>query len=140
MRLGIKLLNSDATVNSFRTQSMLRVARGETLDILIQLVDLDQNGLRYVPAAGSTVQINLPRNLQVVGSLTNTRTSVDHSISAPATMPFALDGSVWKVSLSAAQTASDLISTNLQAVVTEAGSVKIATLIQALKIIDGQEF
>lgn len=140
MRLGIKLLNSDASANSLKAIEQIKVAGGETLDILVQLVDLDQAGLRYIPDSAATVRVQMPRLPYAVPDINNTRKTVDNSIDAPATKPFAGDSSIWKISLTADDTANKLVSTAIRVVVTEGTSVKIATLNSAIKKIDGQDF
>lgn len=141
MRLGLRLLNSNAQVNQFSEISQLKIAPGETVDLVFQLIDLDQKGLRYIPAAGATIQVSLPRNVLIQPDPANSdsRISTDYSISRAAALLFAGDASVYKFPLIAADTAT-MTSTNIKVTVTESGNVKIATLTQAIKMIDGQEY
>jgi hypothetical protein len=138
MRLGIKLLNSSATVNQLQEISVLKIARGETADLVFQLVDLDQKGLRYIPAQGATVQISLPRNPDIIPDpgVGYGRVTIDNSINRTAGAAFADDRSIYKLPLLAADT-KNLISTNIKVTVTEGASVKIATFAQAISVEDG---
>jgi len=140
MRLGLKLLNSNSSLNQISEIPFLRLARGETADLMFQIVDLDQKGLRYIPAAGATVKVQIPRSPQILPDPngTNNRITADYSIDQAVSPAFADDKSIYKLPLLATQTAT-MISTNVRVVVTEGSQVKIATLTQAIKIIDNQE-
>lgn len=138
MRLGIKLLNVGATLNQFQYANIIKIARGETLNLTFQLVDLDQNGLRYVPAAGATVQVQLPRSADQIKVDMQHRSVIDSTIDRPAAQAFSQDGSIWTLPLIAADTLS-MVSTLIRVVVVEGPSSKIATLNSAIKIIDGQD-
>lgn len=138
MRLGIKVLNVGASLNSFKQVPFVRIARGETLDLAFQLVDLDQDGLRYIPSAGATVQFQVPRMIDVVVAPNNSRAYVNNTIDRPASQAFSQDPSIWTVSL-ISQDTSTLISNSIRVVLTEGANTKIATLTQAIKVIDGHE-
>ena len=139
MRLGVKLLNVGASANSFKQVDLIRVQRGETLDVVFQLVDLDQDGLRYMPAAGATVQVQILRQISILPADRNQRVTTDPTIDRPADVAFAGDTSIYKLPLIAADTMA-LVSNSIRVVLTEGSNVKIATLSQAIKCIDTQEF
>jgi hypothetical protein len=140
MRLGIKLLNSSATLNQLQEIPLVRIARGEVTDLVFQLVDLDQKGLRYIPPAGSTVSVSLQRSPEISPSTNflNERVTTDNSINRSAGVMFADDRSIYKVPFLAVDTQT-MISTNIKVTVTEPSGLKIGQLNAAIKIIDGQE-
>lgn len=138
MRLGLRLLNVGATVNNHQQVEQVSIARGETLDLCFQLVDEDQDGLRYIPASGATVRFQIPRADQVVAAPLNTRQTVNNGIDRPAIAAWDGDRSCWKVILSASET-NQMVSGSIRATVTEGSSVKIASHTQAIKVIDGQD-
>ncbi len=134
MRLGIQLLNIGATLNDYDKKSFIEFAQGETVDVIFQLVNLDNAGLRYMPAAGCTVFVEIPRYPEYFGTISNQRTTSDYSVRRMATQAFADDRSIWKLSLSALDT-SNMMSSNMRVTVTEGGKISIALLPQALKVI-----
>lgn len=140
MRLGIKLLNVDATINQFQQKDLIQIARGETVNVIFQFVDLDQKGLRYVPAAGATVTVTLPRSDEViaVATVSASRDRVNKTISRPAAPAFSEDRSIWMLPLSSADTQT-LISNSMKVELTEGSKKKIASLTQAIKIISDYE-
>lgn len=141
MRLGLKLLNTDATVNNFKYLTFLSVARGETFDILFQLVDLEKEGHRFVPATGATVEFQMNRSIEVVPDPAyqgSSRLKQDNSIIKPAIKAFSGDDSIWKVSINATDSAK-LISNSIRVVLTQGTDIKIASLNAAVKIMNGQD-
>lgn len=140
MRLHLKLLSADSSVNQLKEIKQLKIAKGETTDLVFQLVDLDQGGQRYMPAAGATLQVSIPRNPSVIPDDTgvNLRSTVDHSINRAAAQAFAQDASIFRLPL-LAQDTQTMTSTNVKVTLTEGSNVKIATLTQAIKIIDDQD-
>lgn len=139
MRLGIKILNSDATINSFKQLPMLKIAQGETVNLVFQLVDIDQN-LRFIPSPGSTVQVSVPRNPLAIPDPTfiTNRITVDYSINRAAVQLFSQDASIWMIPLAATDT-KNMTSSNINVTVNDGSSVKIATFTQAIKIINNQD-
>lgn len=133
MRLKASLLNSDLTLNNFKHLSVIKVERGETLDLVIQLMDADR-GIRYIPEAGATVEIQIPRSVSVLADANSQRTYADNSIVRPAVTPFAEDRSIWKIPLAESDT-SKLVSTSIRVVVTEASGKKICVLNQAIQVL-----
>ncbi len=139
MRLGIKLLNTSATLNQFRSVDQIRISQGETVDLFFQLVDLDQGGLRYIPAPGAAVQVQIPRSPEVIAITTNnTRQVVDPTVNRAAGNPFSEDRSIWMISLIDLDTAQ-MVSNSLRITLSEGTSTKIAFVNQAIKMIDHQD-
>lgn len=138
MRLGIRLLNVGATVNSYIQVDQISIARGETLDILFQFVDEDQEGLRYIPSSSANVQFQILRSDQVISVPTNSRKNVNYGIDRQATPAWDGDRSCWKVSLVSNETLQ-MVSGSVKATITEGPSIKIASYTQAIRIIDGQD-
>jgi hypothetical protein len=138
MRLAAKLLNTSATLNSFRQVNSISIARGETVDLFVQLVDLDQNGLRYIPVSGATLQMQLPRSNEVLADVNQTRQIINRGIARAAINPFPEDRSIWKVTLVEADTLS-LVSNSLRLELTEGSTKKITSIAQAIRVGDGQD-
>lgn len=97
MRLSAKLIKNYANVNSFSYMDQWIIRAGEPSDLYFQLIDLDQNGIRYLAGIGSG---NQPVVVQV------TFPSIDDAavLLITATQPDANDSSIWKVSILATQT------------------------------------
>lgn len=138
MRLSIKLLNEDSTVNNLKYTKTIDISRGETLDVVFQLVDQD-TGHRYIPEAGSTVEITILRAavaMSIAGY--NERQTVDDTIKRQAVSAFSGDGSIYKIPLIASET-SKMVSGSIKVTVEEGEKIRISQLNQAIRIIDGQE-
>jgi len=135
MRLGIKILNTSATVNQYKHVDSITIARGETVEVIFQLVDLDQNGLRYIPEDGATVQVQIARQPEILKVNQSSRQTIDHSIDREAGEAFNGDRSVWKLPLVEADT-KNMVSTSIKIIVTEGQKKKIASVQQAIKIIE----
>lgn len=138
MRLGVQMLDSFAQLNSFQKKETVELAQGETVDLYFQLIDKDQSGLRYVPAAGATVFVEIPRFSEVFPTMLNQRSTMDFSVRRFASQAFSLDSSIWKLSLAATDTAN-MMSSNIRVTVTEGSVVKIALLPQALKVFRSED-
>lgn len=139
MRLGIKLLNTSASLNSFKQVSTIKLVKGETLDLFFQLVDLEQNGLRYIPPTGSIVEVTIPRSPVIEPSqFMNARETIDYSIARQAVLAFPEDRSIWKLPLIETETVN-MISNSIRVVVTEGTIKKIAFHNGAIQVIDGQD-
>jgi hypothetical protein len=135
MRLGIQLLDTGATLNRFQTKTQIQIAQGETTTIFFQLLDKDQKGLRYVPATGATVLVEIPRFSEAFATASNQRQQIDYSVRRAATAAFPSDDrSIWKLPLTATDTAN-MMSSNIRVTVTEGSEVKIATLSMAIEIV-----
>lgn len=99
MVLGAKILNSDASLNDFFEISSLDFVPGSQADLVIRLTDL-QRGQRYVAPIGALLSITV--NKTDGSTLTKSASPLD-----------ALDRSMWKVTLSSADT-TDLLGGNFQ--------------------------
>jgi len=134
MRIGVQLLNTGASENSFQVKSFITIHQGETTDLFIRFIDEDQDKLRYVPASGATTLIEIARFPDVFGTISNIREEVDFSIRRNATQPFANDGSIWMIPLTATDTNS-MISSNIRVTLTETSTISKALVYQAIKVI-----
>ena len=125
------MLNDVAGVNSFEYVQVAQATQGDTVDIYFQLVDAGKNqsspnsfyspsGLRFVPAAGATLQV-------VLKSINDAKT-----INRFASQPYAQDGSIWKLSLLAGDELQGTFGLNLT--LTEAGRVTKGYLAQAIQL------
>lgn len=137
MRLEVRMLSRSSTVNSLKYVPTVDMARGETLSLMFQLFDAD-TGVRYVPAAGATVQVQVPRYLEYVPTLQGDASAVDYSVNQPATQPFSGDSSIWSTPLTSTQTAK-MTSQNAKFVLTEGSVVTIASVKYAIRVASDQE-
>ena len=120
MRLSSKTLKNFQNINSFDFASEWTIRLDEPNTLYFQLVDLDQDGLRYIPTGGSpSVQVIFPA-VNSANVITKTATQVD-----------VLDGSLWSVSLLETEKPS---SGNVQFVVTEGGVTRRFVLQQGLVV------
>lgn len=136
MRLTIKLLNQDSTLNNFAFDKTLDISRGETAEVIFQLVQ--ENGQRYIPTSDATVEVSIARNPTAIGVTGGGRAMEDNSIKRQATEHFTADRSIWSIPLTTAETMK-MISGAIKVTVTEGAKVKMCQLNQAIRIIDGQE-
>ena len=113
MRLSAKSLKNVENLNTFQYTNQWIVRQdglsGEEQSLYFQLVDLDKDGVRYIPNPGTVVIVTFPEldeTMQAVKTATN---------------PFADDRSVFKIDL----TVLDIISSgNVKFQVTESTKVK----------------
>jgi len=120
MRLSVKPLKNFQNVNSFDFATEWNVRLDEPNTLYFQLVDLDQDGLRYIPTgAMPSMQVIFPAVIS-----TNT-------ITKSATQVSALDGSLWSVSLLETEKPS---SGNVQFTLTEGGVTRRFVLLQGLVV------
>ena len=111
--LTLKVLNSDAQLNTFLTYSSASLISGEDATIVLRIHDVNKD-LRYIPTTGATFTIDL---LNSDGTtLTKTPTN-----------PFTDDRSIISFDITAAESAN-LISQNITLSINESGSIKIANL------------
>lgn len=134
MRLGVKLLNSDAQLNNFYELTVLYINKGDTTSLVFQLLDLEKK-IRYVPAAGATVQVKISRFPEYFPSDTGQRVTTDFTISTNAANPFPLDTSIWAIPLSALQTAH-ITSSAVQFILTEGAVVRNAVVPMMIQATD----
>ena len=94
--LSARLLTNVGSVNLFDYADNVSVSQGDTFDLYIQIINMDQDkalkgfqpaGRRYVPAPAATLSVSLT-NLDDAASLTRV-----------AVQPFAGDQSIWKLSV-----------------------------------------
>lgn len=133
MRLDVQLLNTGATLNSFSVLPTIEIFQGETVDLFFRIVDKDQKGLRYIPASGATLNVEIARFPEVFGTLSNQREIKDFSIRRAAVNPFADDRSIWKLPIAASETAN-MASGNVRLTLTEGSKISIVVFSQAIKV------
>lgn len=120
MRLSVQALKNFQNLNSFQKTSEWTIRQGESNTLYLQLIDLDQDSLRYIPTG--TVA-----SLQVVFPAVNPA----NVITKTATPVSALDGSLWSVSLLDTEIPG---SGNVQFILTEDGVVRRFVLLQGLVV------
>ncbi len=101
-------------VNHFSVVERLDIIQGNSGAHYVQLFDDTQ---RYIPPAGSTLQVLFPR------ALTITATPSNQDVAVPLILASASDGSVYTFSLSAAQT-DVIISEGAKLLITQGASTK----------------
>jgi hypothetical protein len=120
MILTLKVLNSDATLNSFEDIGNYEFVKGSTAILKLQLFQPDKH-IRYIPVSGATITMDFQKSDNTV--LTKT-----------ATYPFADDRSIIQISLTAVETAL-IISQNLVAKLDETGTITYAILQGGLQLV-----
>lgn len=120
MRLSAKIIKNYCDNNMFAYANEWIVRANEPNVLYFQLVDLDQDGLRYMPA-NAPVLVNVKF------------LSIDSAdvILAPASLADPADGSVWKISLGASQVPK---GGNVVFQVSENGVIRTFSVIQALQV------
>lgn len=125
MRLSGRILKQVADANNYDYASQFTYNQGSTVDMYIQLTNLDWNtanefpGIPYHAASGAT--------LQVVLSALNTASV----LTAMATQPFATNSSIWKISIPA--TAS-FASGNIKLTLTEGLVVSAGMIVNGVSV------
>lgn len=119
MRLSAKLIKNWCDVNMFAYANEWIIRANEPNTLYFQLVDLDQNGLRYMPAIPTLVYVKF--------------LSIDSAdvIMAPASLADPLDTSIWKISLGASQIPK---GGNVVFQVSENGVIRTFSVLQALQV------
>lgn len=120
MRLSSLPLKNFQNINSFQKSSEWIIRHDEPNTLYFQLIDLDQDSLRYIPTG-------LAPSVQVVFPAVN----ASNVITKTATQVSVLDGSIWKVDLLNTEKPS---SGNVMFVLTEGGVSKRFTLLQGLVV------
>lgn len=118
MRLSAQILKNFQNVNSFQKASEWTIRLDEPNTLYFQLIDLDQDGLRYIPTGASP-------SVQVVFPAVNPNNVITKTATAVST----LDGSLWKVDLLSTEKPS---SGNVQFILTEGGVVRRFVVMQGL--------
>lgn len=97
MRISAKALINYFNVNSFSQANQWTIRAAEPNTLYFQLVDLDQDSLRYMAGIGAS---NQPYSVQV------TFPSIDDNavITLTATQADSADSSLWKISIPSSQT------------------------------------
>jgi hypothetical protein len=109
--LILEVLNSDATLNDFRSLSTHRFYNGEDSVVVLRLKKYDTN-LRYIPDAGATFSVSLLK-------------SDGTSLVKIPTNPFADDRSIIEFSITAAES-EELISQDIVVSMVEGAATKKA--------------
>ena len=107
--LSLKVLNSDATLNTFFEIGSLNFHSGEDVTVFIRIFNESKN-LRHIPASGASYNITL--------------TNSDGTTISKTPVPLTDDRSILSFSITAAESA-DLISQDLKLEITD-GGVSIA--------------
>lgn len=112
MRLGLKMLDADSTVNDLKYLDEVDIYPGETATIMFQLVN-NNTGVRYIPASGATLSVKM----YSVNDVNN--------ITKMATNPFPEDRSIWQFTLNAIET-QRISGVNVELTLTEGANVRKA--------------
>lgn len=112
MNYALKILNTDATLNNFKDIGSASIYKGSSAEIVMQLFQ-EERKIRYMPAAGAVITIDLKKS--------------DGSVLIKTfTFPFSPDDrSIIKIALTALETV-DLISQNLVAKLVEGSNTSFA--------------
>lgn len=136
MRLAIQVIKANS-VNDFKPANFLEVNQGETSALYFQLIDKDKGGLRYMPEAGATCYVEIPRFPEYLPTIQNVRQTVDYSIRRNAVQPYAADGSIWMLPLTAADT-TNIMSSDIRITLTEGSKISKCLHIQAIKVVPSE--
>lgn len=118
--LTLKVLNSDAQLNSFIDIGSARVARGSDATLILQLIQPDKK-IRFIPGASTVITVDLKNSDQTTLTLT-------------ASFPFADDRSIIQVLISDTQTLN-LISQRLIAKLVDGADIEFAILDFGLQMV-----
>lgn len=122
MRLYAKPIKNFATINQFDYATEWNIRKGEPNILYFQLVDLDKDGLRYLPTDSIySVQVVFPA-VDSLGSITKSAFQVS-----------TLDRSIWSVSLGELESP---FSGNVQISLTEGSVTKRFSLLDGLVVED----
>jgi len=119
--IAVKLLNSDATLNNFTEQGTLPYMPGENLDVVLRIFNA-QRDTRFIPVDPAAEVTFIFMNKDGT------------ALEKEATVLDALDRSMWKVTLSQAET-ENLAGSNIQVKLDETGdgtSVRLAVIYSIL--------
>ncbi len=92
MRLSAKIIKNYTSINNFEYDSQWLIRAEEPNTLYFQLIDLDQDGLRYMPS-GTPLQVSV-----IFPSIDSAQV-----ITAIATQASILDPSIWCVSINETQ-------------------------------------
>jgi hypothetical protein len=110
-------LNAWAHTDSWTVRSSDGV--GEAVSLYFQIADMDRDGIRYIPAAGSTVQVTFPH------------LDDDLEFSVAGTFPYADDRSIVKIDLTPSQVPA---SGAVRFALTEGAATKKWVVFQAVQV------
>lgn len=119
MKLNAKPLKNYQNPNSFEEGSEWNHMLGEVNTLYFKLVDLDQEGLRYLPAAPTVITVTFPK-LNASENVVKTAVQVTPN-----------DTSLWSVQLLSNEAPS---SGNVQISVSEAGNVRRFVIQQGIAV------
>lgn len=118
MRLYAKPIKNFANINQFDYATEWHIRKDEQNTLHFQLIDLDQDGLRYLPTDPTySVQVTFP--------------SLITPLTKSASQTNTLDRSIWSVSLGATD---PLYSGNVQFALTEGATVRRFSLVDGLVV------
>lgn len=111
--LNLQVLNDSPSLNNFSNIGSKTFVGGETLELYLRLFQ-DDKDIRYIPASGATITLDLLK-------------SDDTTITKTATIPFTDDRSVLQFSITDTET-QDIISQNLVVKIVEGTNITFALL------------
>lgn len=123
MRLSARPLKNVHSLNSFSYANQLFVSaeagEAEATDLFVQIVDLDQEGIRYMPSSGAVLTAIFPA------------LDDEDNVSRIAVQPFPQDPSIWRIPM----LAGDMVSGgNMIFAITEGGVTKKFVVQNALVV------
>ena len=128
-QITIRLLDDVQNVNSMEIATEVSGTAGEMMTVYIQLVnttrqtcDTDSPVVRYMPAVGATLNVTFD-NIDAAKRVTKV-----------ASQPFANDGSVWQVDLTAQDTAKVRGTVSLVFTLTEGARAITGRLLAAILV------
>lgn len=125
MQLSSKLIKNLESVNSWQYADNLTISKsgnqGEATTLNFQIIDLDRDGIRYIPSNVATLQVTFP-------SLNDAA-----EISVAAVVPYADDRSIWQVNLLSTQIPQ---TSNIYFALTDGGVTRRFSITNALRIRD----
>ena len=124
MRLSAKAVVNFANVNNFQTENQWMIRAGEPNTLYFQLVDLDQNSLRYLAGIGVS---NQPFQVSVTfPSIDNAKKFTVIAVQADPN-----DSSLWSVPLTAVQIPQ---SGNVQFTVAQGSTIRNFNVLNFLSV------
>lgn len=123
MRLSAKAITTFGTINALNFGNEWTVRAGDPNTLYFQLVDLDQDGLRYLAGVGGG---NTPASVQVTFPALD-----DIQVLSIAATQDANDKSIWSVVLLPSQTPR---SGNVQFAVTEGANVRRFNVLNLMSV------
>lgn len=130
MFLGLRLLESVADVNRWSTTAVITAVTGDPQEVYVQLVDRNrltgcvegQAAARYMPAVGASMELTF-ESLDAAKRVVKT-----------AVQPFALDPSIWQVTLTPTESLKLMGTVSLSFALTEGTRVARGRVPAALLI------